>query len=104
MAAGSSQSIPSPQATAFLGSQAAGALERLGALGNRVAQISIAVDFYNENYQGVLFDTADYLVYRGLGAAGAAGAIESAGGSVAAAGFLGLIYYKSGGSQGIVQG
>jgi RHS repeat-associated protein len=103
-AAVSSRSLPSPQATSFLGSQAANALETVGILGKRVAQISILGDVANGNYQSALFDTADYFVYKGLGEAAAAGALETGGASVATAGLAALTYYNAGGAQGLIQG
>lgn len=56
-----------------------------------------------ERTQSALYDSIDYAMYSTLADAGAAGAMESAGSSVAVTGFAAFNYYLVGGSKGIAQ-
>ena len=104
IAAGASRALSSPLATSYLARQAANALSKLGRVGTLSAQAGVAYDVVNGDYQSALYDTVDYFAYKSLADAGSDGAIETAGGSVAAAATLSLLYYNAGGSRGIVQG
>jgi hypothetical protein len=78
-------------------------LSRLGTAGGYAAVFGIAFDAMSGEIQSALYDSVDALTYTALAAAGAAGALESAGGSAALAGATMATYYAEGGSRGIVQ-
>ena len=101
--AAASRGVASPQAVGFLGGEVAAGLSALGRVGSGAALGGIAYDVLNNDFSTALYDTADYFAYSALADAGGAGAIETLGGSIAAAGAVAGIYYNAGGSKGIVQ-
>jgi hypothetical protein len=103
-AAGGSRALASPQALSILGNIVSEGLSTPGAVGNVAAGVGIAVDVISGDFQSALYDTADAAVYGGLALVGAGGAVETLGGSAAAAGATMASYYAAGGSRGIVQG
>ena len=102
-AAGASKNLNSPQATSFLGSEAASGLSKLGRIGGVAAQFGIAYDVLRGDFSSTLYDTADYFTYSALADIGAAGAVETLGSSIVTSGSLALLYYNAGGARGIVQ-
>ncbi|MGH8138776.1 MAG: hypothetical protein ACREVV_11360 [Steroidobacteraceae bacterium] len=74
-----------------------------GKAGGFAAQLGIGYDVLTEDFSSALYDTADYFAYSALAGLGAAGAIETLGGSAVAAGSLSALYYNAGGAKGIVQ-
>jgi hypothetical protein len=76
---------------------------KLGRGGVLSAQLGIGYDVITGDFSSALYDTADYYAYAAIADVGAAGAVETLGGSVVAAGSLGRLYYNAGGAKGIVQ-
>jgi hypothetical protein len=98
-----SRGLNSPQAWSFLGDQTAGALSVAGRIGSVASGIGIGVDLYNGQWTSAFYDTVDFGVYWGLGAVGTAGAMTTAGTTLAATGTAAVAYTLNGGSKGMAQ-
>ena len=101
-AAGASRTYQG-QANAFLRNQLSSMLSKAGRAGSFAAGLGVLADLANGDKRSAVFDAVDYLVYSTVAEIGAAGAVETLGGSAAlSAATLGM-YYHSGGSKGLVQ-
>jgi hypothetical protein len=95
--------IASPLGAQWLGSQVATGLGVLGNIGTTAAYIGIFSDVMQGKWQDFVYDSADLAVYNYLAKIGAAGAVETLGGSVVSMGLVAGVYYGKGGSKKIVQ-